>query len=562
MSVTQPPRRSQVLRALVGTAALIGAFSGTAVVPQLSIPAAAAAGDVEGSVWQDTKPNGVRDVAAPTESGIQGITVTIFDKNEQVAGTATTDANGSYAVTPTAAGPWRLEFTNLPDDYVFGRQTTSDKGSSVRFVAAAGTGNDLAVNLLGDYCQNDPAYITNCFTTGRADQGSATRSSVYQIPGTARGYEGGPFWTPITNKALFNQTGATYGLGYQPTSNSWFAGAYLRRFSGFGPAGISGIYKNGATFIKLSDYGISAGTDPHSLTSAVTFDNHDAATFAQVGKIGLGDVDVSVDGKRLYVVNMNTKQLIAIPITRAGALDVASLSAVAAPNAVPGAQEIGRYDIPAPTGCAPASWRPMGIGIRGTSLFIGGTCSNRQVSIHKLNPATAAWTQSVASFDVSYARKGGETFNNWNDTETQLWNQPQAMVADIAFDGQDLILGLRDRYGDQTGYNSLTTNTADTTTRYSSQTAGDTLRACWWFELDAGKQRLVRNAHPGRWTKRQRRSRRRRVLLPGSLDSLRLQRGRRDHRNRRSARSPQYERRRSRYGTVSRSGGDNLHGSD
>ncbi len=214
------------------------------------------------------------------------------------------------------------------------------------------------------------------------------------------------------------------------------------------------------------------------LTAPVTFDNHDAATFAQVGKIGLGDVDVSVDGKRLYVVNMATKQLVAIPITRSGALNVASPTSVAATNAVPGAQEIGRIDIPSPAGCAPASWRPMGIGIRGTSLFIGGTCSDRQVSIHKLNPATAVWTPSVASFDVSFARQGGETFNNWNDTETQAWNQPQAMVADIAFDGQDLVLGLRDRYGDQTGYNSLTTNTASAA-RYSSQTAGDTLRACW-----------------------------------------------------------------------------------
>ncbi len=425
--------------------------------------------------------------------------VTLFAKNEQPAGTATTDASGNYAVTPTAPGPWRLEFTNLPKDYVPGRETAADNGSSVRFVTGPGANNNLAVSLLGEYCQANPDYVSNCFTVGRADQASATRAALFQIPGDARGYEGGPFWSPFATKATANQIGATYGLGFQPTSGSSFAAAYMRRFVGFGPGGISAVYKNNAPFVKLSDYGIDVGTDTHVLTAPNKIDNHDAPAFAAVGKAGLGDLDIAVDGKRLYTVNMKAKQLVSVPITRAGALNVAATGSLAAVNAVPTEQQIGQFDVPAPAGCAIADWRPMGIGMRGTSVFVGGVCSDRQITIHSLDPSAGTWSQNVASFDVSFPRAGGETFTNWTDVEGAIpagnpqLVRPQAMLADIAFDGQDLVLGLRDRYGDQTGFQTLTTNTNDTTTRYRGQTAGDTLRACW----NGGSWTLEANASCG-----------------------------------------------------------------
>jgi SdrD B-like domain len=493
--------------AMRGAAGMLSVFSAVSGFPfAAAIPSASAApGDVEGSVWQDTKPNGVRDTAAPTEAGIQGVTVTLYASDDTAAGTATTAANGTYAVTPTKPGPWRLEFSTLPKDYVAGRETVADNGSSVRFVSAAGANNDLAVSLLGEYCQANPDYISNCFTIGRADQASATRSALFQIPGDARGYEGGPFWTPFANKATANQIGATYGLGYQNTSNSAFAAAFVRRFVGFGPAGISAIYKNNAPFVKLVDYGIDVGTDTHVLSAPNKIDNHDAPTFAAVGKTGLGDLDVSVDGKRIYTVNMFKKQLVSIPLTRAGALNVAATGNVSATNAVPAEQQIGQFDIPAAAGCAPASWRPMGIGMRGTSVFVGGVCSDRQITIHSLDPATGAWSENVASFDVSFNREGGETFKVWNDVEIAVQNaqqyaNPQPMLADIAFDGQDLVLGVRDRWGDQTGFGMLTTNTADTTKRYSGQTAGDTLRACWngaSWTLEANASCGTRTNAPG-----------------------------------------------------------------
>lgn len=500
-SAVRPSRLSRRLR-LLAAVALIGSGLGLPVLP--GAPSAMAAPpptptDISGTVFQDTRPNGVRDLSAPTEAGVQGVTVTAYAASGAVAGTATSGSTGDYSITPTGSGPWRVEFSNLPQDYVFGRQLASDNGTSVRFVSALSSGNDLPVNLLGDYCQANPDYVTSCFTLGPTSLAPGSRQAVFSIPSTAKGYEntGGKFWTPPTSQALFTQVGAIYGMGYQASSHQWFGAAYLRRYTGFGPGGISAIYSTGGgTFIKLSDYGIDVGTDPHVLSAGLAINNHDAPSFALVGKIGLGDLDVSVDGTRLYTVNMKLKQLISIPITRAGALNTSSTSAVAAVDTVPGPQEIGVFTIP-DAGCG-ANWRPMGIGMRGTSVFVGGTCSDQNVTIHKLNPTTGSWTQSVATFNVGFTRQGGETFQAWTDNEGSISNnaqivRSQAMLADIAFDGQDLVLGLRDRFGDQSGYNTLTTNTADNTTRYRGQTAGDTLRACW----NGGSWTLENNASCG-----------------------------------------------------------------
>ena len=447
--------RLSARRATAVVAALLGAVTSMPIATRgTQAEAVVPPSTVTGTVWQDTKPDGVRTSASPAEGGIQGVTVTLYNRKNQMAGSAVSTANGTYTITPTGVGPWRMEFTSLPTDYVPGRQSAADKGSMVRVIAGPSSGNDLPINLLGDYCQNNPEYVSTCFTMGRDDQAASNRSAVFQIANDARGYEGGPYWTPYTNKATFNQVGATYGLAYQPTSQSWYAGAYMRRFAGFGDGGPAAIYKNGAVFINLADYGLGAGTDVHVLNNAQR-DNHDAAAFTQIGKMSLGDVDIAVDNRRLYVVNMFTKQLISIPVTRAGALDVPNTSAVAAPNAVPAAQELGVFDIPVPSACSAPSWRPMGIGMRGTSVFVGGVCSDRNVTIHRLNPATGTWELNAAQFDVSFTRQDNETFNNWIDTELAVWKKPQPMLSDIAFDGQDLVLGLRDRYGDQTGFDSL-----------------------------------------------------------------------------------------------------------
>ena len=112
-------------------------------------------------------------------------------------------------------------------------------------------------------------------------------------------------------------------------------------------------------------------------------------------------------------------------------------------------------------------------------MFVGGTCEDTPLaSVHTFKLSTGAWTQNVFNANLGFTRKNGETFQAWTDVESRVWNRPEAMLSDIVFDGQDLVLGIRDRYADKTGFNALTTNLADNATRYSTQTAGEVLRAC------------------------------------------------------------------------------------
>jgi hypothetical protein len=55
--------------------------------------------------------------------------------------------------------------------------------------------------------------------------------------------------------------------------------------------------------------------------------------------------------------------------------------------------------------------------------------------------------------------------------------RPEPWLTDLAFDGTDLVLGLRDRFGDRRGNQAGSTDTADRRF-FNGITAGDILRAC------------------------------------------------------------------------------------
>lgn len=62
-------------------------------------------------VWYDTDNDGIQD---EDEFGVSGITVTLFDNNNNVIATQVTDALGNYLFTNLPAGSYRVGFSNLP----------------------------------------------------------------------------------------------------------------------------------------------------------------------------------------------------------------------------------------------------------------------------------------------------------------------------------------------------------------------------------------------------------------------------------------------------------------
>ncbi|MEJ7341215.1 SdrD B-like domain-containing protein, partial [Staphylococcus epidermidis] len=58
-------------------------------------------------VWKDTNKDGVQD---SDEKGIQGVTVTLKDKNGNVLKTTTTDENGNYRFDNLDSGDYIVHF--------------------------------------------------------------------------------------------------------------------------------------------------------------------------------------------------------------------------------------------------------------------------------------------------------------------------------------------------------------------------------------------------------------------------------------------------------------------
>ena len=150
---------------------------------------ARAAGSITGRVFQDFNGNGNYDTAGVTtavDAGIGNVTISAFDSQGAVRGTANTASDGTFALSATGTGPYRIEFTNLPanfkpsargTDSVSGG-TATDSGSTVQFVPDGATSNvNLALNRPEEYCQNNPQLLTCRFAEG-AQNGTYANNGV------------------------------------------------------------------------------------------------------------------------------------------------------------------------------------------------------------------------------------------------------------------------------------------------------------------------------------------------------------------------------------------------
>lgn len=131
--------------------------------------------------------------------------------------------------------------------------------------------------------------------------------------------------------------------------------------------------------------------------------------------------------------------------------------------------------------------------IDGNGVYNLGDARNLRAYVYSVDPTTLAFGASpIFQMPLNY-RRGINTatqgangaWRPWtniyrnastNGTRT-VYSQP--MLTDIAFDNGNLILGIRDRVGDQVGNGALSNpNDASNTTFYQPRTAGDVIRAC------------------------------------------------------------------------------------
>lgn len=460
-----------------------------------------AAYSITGTVFRDYNANGRREA---TEPGVGGIQVNAYNASGVIATTssASTGQVGSYTLEISNNEPVRIEFT--APAYFFAGANGANNDSSVVFVSSAQQ-LDYGLSVPGDYCQRNPDLATNCYVQGNQQDSSppyprSTQSVMLRTAYTSSGT------TPVsTTLALAREIGSTWGIAYQQGSGSLFAGAFYKRHAGTGSGGAGAIYaiRNANTstpsaslFIDLNSVlGANvAGSDTRGANSYLA----DRESFDLIGKMALGDLEMSDDDQTLWTVSLYTREIIRLPIGVFGS--------------APDANAIGRFAIPRPTGaglCPNADdIRPFGLGYRNGLLYVGMVCSAQtsqnasdlRALIYTFDPQSNTFSaQPVVNIPLNYPRQcvdytagvcpaGREAeWNPWQNATTLSFSTiasidlfvsyPQPWLTDIVFDGNAMILGLRDRFGDQSGKQAVSPDLNDDN-NYTGLVAGDTLRLC------------------------------------------------------------------------------------
>ena len=436
---------------------------------------------VSGLVFNDTNANGLRDAS---ETGLPGVTVTAF-ANAANPVTAITDSEGRYTLA-VAANRARIEFTNWPAPFqssLFGAASAT----SVQFVDVPATDVNLGLFDPTQFCQSNPRVASSCFVFGDNVNGTdKLQTTLRSFPYDASGVDA----TIQAPEATAQQTGATYGVAYQRSSRSIFVSAYTKRAAGYGPGtgaalsdGTGTIYRipfdgTAKDAVPFLDLDALVGTDVTGANPHTDFKpdapDFDAGAFDAIGKTAYGDLDMGEDDTTLWTINLKLRALVRIPIGY---------------NAqVPPASQLGSYFVPTPN-CANGVGRPFAIKPYAGLIYVGGVCTaenngsaaDLSAYVYAFNPNTRTWTsQPVLQVPLNYARGCADIFDsypitcrantkgtaaNWNPWRASVDAQfPDGfdagytshavpMLTDIEFSGTDMLLGLRDRFADQVGFN-------------------------------------------------------------------------------------------------------------
>ena len=453
-----------------------------------------ASGCLGGNSFDDLNCNGIKD----TELGVAGIQVNISDCDNNTT-TVYTDSDGDWEVCGLTDGEqYRVEFVMPKRISCWAKptHTGNDNGSDVQFVTVPTCAN-FGLSNASDYCEENPDLATPCYVNGDPLAGgtSGGLDAFVSFPYNSNGNSVNP-----NHLAFANEIGATWGVAYQRTSKTIFTSAVIKRHVGLGDVtgdavgDIGGIWTiDPATalvtkWLDVASLGVNLGTDPHTGLGADWVDtSYDELTFDAVGKRGIGDIDISEDGKRLYVMNLNDKELLEI--------DIASKSL------------LNSYPINNP-GCGDmADVRPWGIEIHHGEIYIGVVCSGQStgnradVSAHvmQLDQSDNTFYNVLSLDDMTYLR--GQDVPAGDSTDdlsveawfawTDQWNPgrktfnpervyyAQPILSDIEFtENGDMVIAFLDRSGMQGGQDNFSIDTNDPNL-YATTSAGSVLKACW-----------------------------------------------------------------------------------
>jgi hypothetical protein len=382
-----------------------------ASIPVLLLSIISLHAQVSGRVYKDFNANGAWDSTATYLDQVwPNVRVEAYDPKGVLKGFASTDTKGRYTIA-NVSGNLRIHFV-IPQFYTDGfiTQTGGNSQSSIQMVNAPVTGVDLGMNNGDDYCGEDPSVVVPCYVVGIGDNltpNDALAFFKYSASGVDHSQIGMP------NSAI-SMVGSTWGGAYQKESGSFFVASFMKRHAGFGIGGTGAIYvtKNVADpvnsttelYLKLSDFGINTGNDPHLIPNyQMDTINANGNPFDEVGKMSLGDLDISSDGKYLFVVNLKERKLHRIfidsPHKPAGSITAADITSWDIPS---GFDEVNK-----------GFGRPFGLCVKQDKVLVGVTCdasiskdsTDLKARIYEFQPDAAVPTWNLAiEFPLNYKK--------------------------------------------------------------------------------------------------------------------------------------------------------------
>lgn len=521
---------------LIGISGIVAA-TGLFIYNQSSHASLMAGGGASGTVFRDYNGDGIKQASEPL---VAGVTVTAYTASGSVCAstvTGSTTAPNYTLMNASCSGPIRIEFsiestTDCIDSLLDFTSTNGGVyGSSVQFVdgSVMPANVNFALNNPADYNKgsaNTSVYVP-CYTNGNPLGGGTSGLGSWFV---GFPYNNSGNVTPPPQILNGVNIGATWGVAYSKQAKKVFTSAFIKRHVGLGTLGSGGIYTltptaTSFTASTLYDmdaaghrtraaagapaYGVNSSFDyigtpatkltymgaPDPLTgkpsgfgvvgtnaqrglpAAANLQNFDPAAMAQVGKVGLGDLEISDDGEFLYVMNLYSRHLFRLqlndPYNPTSVIAVDSFAMPAAP-------------------CTNGVLRPFATKFYRNKLYIGAVCSgenggtttvennmgpaeptNLSAQVYELIDPTGGSPSfnvtPVFSKDLNYTKGPsvswtgplGKQWYPWTDSTQTLGTNatiqdrtyPTPQLSDIEFsDRGDMVLSFTDRTGNQYGW--------------------------------------------------------------------------------------------------------------
>lgn len=501
----------------------------------LCLSAQVAHAGISGNVFRDFNGDGQQESAEPL---VAGVLVRAYDATGNQCGSTqtTTSATSPNYTLDGCTGQVRIEFeipvSGCKVDAVtdFSASGADKYGSSVQFLedgtnatASFGLQNpqeyggvtgfipdiySIAMRagdpLVPSPTAGDESYTANQSTVLKAayDKNGRIYMPGESMPPDAPLAERQVGYTTLANAG---QTGTLWGNAYSKQAKRLFVSAFLRRHAGMGPLGTGGIYMLDPSapnlsaslgFVSLDALGfpthaasgaLNVKTNESRGLPAVPFNvpTHDVDAYDQVGKVSLGDLELSEDGRYLYTINLYDRKLYRLDLQDA------------ANPVVPTAAQVSSYLIPGACGGNAGESRPFALKAFRGKLYVGSVCSGEDASGNEVG-TSADMKLNVFAYDPANLTATPDTIYSqalaYRDHDTLQWGAENAkwsswtknfhftdrnepILSDIEFDSKgNLLLGLTDRNGYQTGSNNYSTDLGDTAGYKKAYANGDILK--------------------------------------------------------------------------------------